>query len=246
MNTTKNKSYISINLLIVAFLFIAFSCDSYKKAIISFNERLKALQDTYIKDKSLSVIRAELDYNNGNWTLEGETTNSILFSKLISYTDSLLTKENYINKLMLLPDSTLGDSNFAIVNVSVTPLREKPRHSSQMVDQAILGNTIKLLRYSNGWYLAQTHYKYVGWINKTGLHVCDSTSKTNWERQTNYTTKTLQSSLFSQPSETSQPVSDMVLNNVFIGKIQNKNWVSLLLPDGRSGFAKMNLSLIHI
>lgn len=246
MNTTKNKSYISINLLIVAFLFIAFNCDSYKKAIISFNERLQALQDTYIKDKSLSVIRAELDYNNGNWTLEGETTNSILFSKLISYTDSLLTKENYINKLMLLPDSTLGDSNFAIVNVSVTPLREKPRHSSQMVDQAILGNTIKLLRYSNGWYLAQTHYKYVGWINKTGLHVCDSTSKTNWERQTNYTTKTLQSSLFSQPSETSQPVSDMVLNNVFIGKIQNKNWVSLLLPDGRSGFAKMdNLQLIN-
>ena len=246
MNTTKNKSYISINLLIVAFLFIAFNCDSYKKAIISFNERLQALQDTYIKDKSLSVIRAELDYNNGNWTLEGETTNSILFSKLISYTDSLLTKENYINKLMLLPDSTLGDSNFAIVNVSVTPLREKPRHSSQMVDQAILGNTIKLLRYSNGWYLAQTHYKYVGWINKTGLHVCDSTSKTNWERQTNYTTETLQSSLFSQPSETSQPVSDMVLNNVFIGKIQNKNWVSLLLPDGRSGFAKMdNLQLIN-
>ena len=146
MNTTKNKSYISLNLLIVAFLFIAFNCDSYKKAIISFNERLQALQDTYIKDKSLSVIRAELDYNNGNWTLKGETTNSILFSKLISYTDSLLTKENYINKLMLLPDSTLGDSNFAIVNVSVTPIREKPQHSSQMVDQAILGNTIKLLR----------------------------------------------------------------------------------------------------
>ena len=38
----------------------------------------------------------------------------------------------------------------------------------------------------------------------------------------------------------------MVLNNVFIGKIQNKNWVSLLLPDGRSGFAKMdNMQLIN-
>ena len=38
MNTTKNKSYISINLLIVAFLFIAFNCDSYKKAIISLEK----------------------------------------------------------------------------------------------------------------------------------------------------------------------------------------------------------------
>ena len=73
MNTTKNKSYLSLNLHIVAFLFIAFNCNSHKRAIISFNERLQALQDTYIKDKSLSVIRAELDYNNGKWTLEGET-----------------------------------------------------------------------------------------------------------------------------------------------------------------------------
>ena len=175
-----------------------------------------------------------------------KTTNSILFSKLISYTDSLLTKENYINKLMLLPDSTLGDSNFAIVNVSVTPLREKPRHSSQMVDQAILGNTIKLLRYNNGWYLAQTHYNYVGWINKTGLHICDSIEKNNWEREINFTTKNLQGSIFSLPNEASQPVTDMVLNNVFIGKIKNRSWVSVLLPDGRSGFAKkINMQFIN-
>ena len=246
MNTIKNKSYIFGRLLSTVILFITLNCNGHKKVIISFNERALELQNTYIKDKSLSVFTAKLDHNNGNWTLNGETTNPTLYSNLIRYTDSLLAKEKYNNSFMLLPDSALGDSNFAIVNVSVTPLREKPRHSSQMVDQAILGNTIKLLRYSNGWYLAQTHYNYVGWINKTGLHVCDSTSKTNWERQSNYTTKTLQSSLFSQPSEASQPVSDMVLNNVFIGKIQNKNWVSLLLPDGRSGFAKMdNLQLIN-
>ena len=65
MNTTKNNSYIPLNLLIVAFLFITFKCNSHKKAIISFNERFQALQNTYIKVKSLSVIRAELDYNNG-------------------------------------------------------------------------------------------------------------------------------------------------------------------------------------
>ena len=109
-----------------------------------------------------------------------------------------------------------------------------------MVDQAIMGNTVKLLRYNDGWYLAQTHYDYVGWISKTGLHICDSITKSNWENQINYTTKNLQGSIFSLPYETSQPIADMVLNNVFVGKMENKNWVSLLLPDGRSGFAKKN------
>ena len=246
MNTIKNKSYISIRLFIFALLIIALSCDGHKKVILVFKEHVLALQDAYIKDKSLSIFTADLDHNNGYWILEGETTNSIIHSNLIRYTDSLLTKEKYTNRFMLLPDSALGDSNFAIVNVSVTPLREKPRHSSQMVDQAILGNTIKLLRYNNGWYLAQTHYNYVGWINSTGLHVCDSVKKNEWEIQTNYTTKKLQGYIFSQPNEGSQPVGDMVLNNVFIGKIKNKNWVSLLLPDGRSGFAKIeNMQLIN-
>ena len=240
MNTTKNKSYIPFRLLMFALLFITLNCNGHKKVIISFNEHLLALQDTYIKDKSLSVFTAELDHNNGNWTLKGETTNSIIYSNLIRYTDSLLTKEKYINRFILLPDSALGDSNFAIVNVSVTPLREKPRHSSQMIDQAIMGNTVTLLRYNDGWYLAQTHYDYVGWINKTGLHICDSVAKSDWENKINYTTKNLQGSILSLPYETSQPIADMVLNNVFIGEMENKNWVSILLPDRRSGFAKKN------
>ena len=240
MNTIKNKSYILGRLLSTVILFITLNCNGHKKVIISFNERALELQNTYIKDKSLSVFTAKLDHDNGNWTLKGETTNSTLYSNLIRYTDSLLAKEKYNNSFMLLPDSALGDSNFAIVNVSVTPIREKPRHSSQMVDQAILGNTIKLLRYKNGWYLAQTHYNYIGWINKTGLHICDSIAKNNWEREINFTTKNLQGSIFSLPNEASQPIADMVLNNVFIGEMKNESWVSVLLPDGRSGFAKKN------
>ena len=238
MKITEKKSHIFIHLISLSIFFIAFNCSGHKKILNSFNKYANVMEVNYIKDKSLSIFTTNLYQTNGNWTLEGETTNLVLHSNLIRFTDSLLTKEGYTNNFILLPDSSLGNSNFAIVNVSVTPLREKPRHSSQMVDQAIMGNTVKLLRYSDGWYLAQTHYDYVGWINKTGLHICDSVAKSDWGKKINYTTKNLQGSIFSLPYETSQPIADMVLNNVFIGEIENKNWVSILLPDGRSGFAK--------
>ena len=240
MNNTWKKSQIFIQLISLSIFFIAFNCSGHKKILSSFNKYAHELEGNYIKDKSLSIFTTNLYQINDNWILEGETTNLVLHSNLIRFTDSLLTKEGYTNNFILLPDSSLGDSSFAIVNVSVTPLREKPQHSSQMVDQAIMGNTVKLLRYNDGWYLAQTHYDYVGWISKTGLHICDSITKSNWENQINYTTKNLQGSIFSLPYETSQPIADMVLNNVFVGKMENKNWVSLLLPDGRSGFAKKN------
>ena len=93
MNTIKNKSYISIRLFIFALLIIALSCNGHKKVILEFKEHVLALQDAYIKDKSLSIFTADLDHNNGYWILEGETTNSIIYSNLIRYTDSLLTKE---------------------------------------------------------------------------------------------------------------------------------------------------------
>ena len=183
----------------LSIFFIAFNCSEHKKILNSFNKYANALEANYIKDKSLSVFTTNLYQTNDNWILEGETTNLVLHSNLIRFTDSLLTKEGYTNNFILLPDSLLGDSSFAIVNVSVTPLREKPQHSSQMVDQAIMGNTVKLLRYNDGWYLAQTHYDYIGWINKTGLHICDSVTKSNWENKINYTTKNLQGSIFSLP-----------------------------------------------
>ena len=229
-----------MQLISLSIFFVAFNCSGHKKILSLFNKYANELEINYIQDKSLSIFTTNLYQTDDHWTLEGETTNLVLHSNLIRFTDSLLKKEGYTNNFILLPDSSLGDSNFAIVNVSVTPLREKPQHSSQMVDQAIMGNTVKLLRYNDGWYLAQTHYDYVGWISKTGLHICDSVTKSNWENQINYTTKNLQGSIFSLPYETSQPIADMVLNNVFVGEMENKNWVSLLLPDGRSGFAKKN------
>ena len=62
-------------------------------------------------------------------------------------------------------------------------MREEPRHSSQMVDQAIMGNVVRLLKYDNGWYLAQTHYDYVGWINKSGLFITNESGRNSWQEK---------------------------------------------------------------
>ncbi len=225
---------------ILFFSFLSLDCSGEKKIINSFNNRASQIMNKHIPDKSLSVFRASLNKIKGKWIIEGETNNATAYSNLLQLTDSLFQSKRITNNLLMLPDSALGDSNYAIVNVSVTPLREKPKHSSQMVDQAIMGNIIKLLRYHNGWYLSQTHYDYVGWINQTGLLLCDSIGKNNWLKSANYFITDLQTSIYSLPDVTSQPIGDAVLNNVLIGNKENMSWISVFLPDGRSGYIFKN------
>mgnify|MGYP003733834851 FL=1 len=223
---------------IISLLLFFINCNGEKKLKTTFFDQVKKIENIYITDKTLSVFSIGLDKIDKKWVLSGETTTRPAYIRILELTDSLFGQNNIINNLSLLPDSSLGDSIFGIINVSVTPIREKPRHSSQMVDQAIMGNTTKLLQKEGEWYLMQTDYDYVGWISKTGIIVTDSIGIKKWKNTTNYKVSVLHASIFSLPYETSQPITDIILNNIFFGKKTNNNWISVILPDGRSGFTR--------
>ena len=146
-------------------LIIIISCGKDQRMETVFNKELKNIESRYAPDKALDVFSIHLKKNNPNWILNGETTDKIAYTRINEFADSLFNKTNVINNILLLPDSALNDSIFAIINVSVTPLREEPRHSSQMVDQVIMGSTINLLKKQDDWYLIQTDYDYIGWNN---------------------------------------------------------------------------------
>ena len=226
-------------------LFFA-SCFSEKKYIRILEAGITNIEKKYIKDKSLSVYKIYPKNNDGVLTIEGETDNPIAYSKIFQLTDSLSKTESIINNVLMLPDTLLGDSNFAVVNVSVTPIREKPKHSSQMVDQAIMGNIITLLREESEWYLSKTHYDYIGWIHKTGLFICDSIGKNIWINNADYIINDLNTLIYSRPNNTSQPIADAVLNNILIGEKQDEDWMSVILPDGRSGYITKNSMTLNI
>ena len=227
-------------------LLIIISCGEDQRIETVFNEELENIKSRYTPDRALDVFSINLKKNNSKWVLSGETTDENAFTRTNEIADSLFGKTNVINNILLLPDAALNDSIFGIINVSVSPLREEPRHSSQMVDQAIMGSTINLLKKQDDWYLVQTDYDYIGWMNKTSISVTDTNGIENWENKINYRVSSLYASVFSIPYETSQPVSDIILNNMMIGKRKSNDWITVTLPDGRSGFVKeRKLELIN-
>jgi len=231
--------------LFLPIFFITFNCSSHTNRITNFESRKDQIRKKYINDGSLSVFSADIDKINNRWVIKGETTDSSAYESILRLKDSLFKDTDIKNNFILLPDPALDDNVFGIVNVSVTPMREEPRHSSQMVDQAIMGNIVRLLKYDNGWYLVQTHYDYVGWINRSGLFITNESGKNNWKEKADKTFTGMQNLIRSEPDNNSLPISDIVLNNIVISEPYDNDWSLIHLPDGRKGYLK-NVSLEYI
>ena len=226
-------------LLLLAILCIS-GCQNDVALTDHFQTRAKQIANRYIPDKALAVFDAKLEKNDNGWVLVGETTDPQAATALRTLADSLLGSARYEDKLMVLPDPALGDSCYAIVNVSVTQLRDRPAHAAQIVDQAIMGSVLRLLKYNRGWYLAQTEYDYVGWVDFTALHRTDSAGVAAWRQAAQLTVRGLYPIVYAEPSENAEPVTDVVLNALLKPLSQSRDWVKVALPDGRTGYIRAN------
>ena len=227
-------------LLLTAFL-IVFSCQNHRETISTFEAQLKIIRNEFIPDKALDVFKAELKRGEDGWKLTGETTVGKAQEAIVSLADSLLGKSQYKNNLHFLPEAALGDSSFALVTVSVAHLRGKTKHSSEMVDQAIMGRTLRLLKKEDSWYLAQTDYGYIGYIHNKQIARMSMDDIKEWTGANRVLVTVLNGRVFSKKSESSTPVCDVVLN-VNLRKINSgKKWTEIALPNGQTGFIKNNL-----
>lgn len=69
----------------------------------------------------------------------------------------------------LLPDSTVAGRTAGVVAVAVGNLRREPRHGAELVDQAILGTRLSILRERRGWYQVKTEWNYIGWMTGSSI-----------------------------------------------------------------------------
>tara|TARA_S200000501_G_scaffold75950_1_gene67753 strand:+ start:818 stop:1975 length:1158 start_codon:yes stop_codon:yes gene_type:complete len=222
-------------------LFILNNCASSTFNRLEFDDKIKHISKKYILDKSLEVNEVAIDLKNQVPTFTGMTTNIDLYNEIKAFSDSL----SFGNDVMLLPDPSLGDSTHGIINVSVAPIRDRSSHTAQMVDQAIMGNWVKILVENEDWYLCQTHYNYVGWITKSAINKCTINYISDWTKNAKHRIKTLNSIIYSETNISSIPISDGVLNNRLKITKDLVDWNEVILPDERVGFIqKKNIELV--
>ncbi|HEV58207.1 MAG TPA: hypothetical protein ENN87_12060 [Phycisphaerales bacterium] len=145
--------------------------------------------------------------------------------------------------MILLPDSELMPDQYGLIRVSTAQLRAGPKHSAELVDQAILGQRVRLLKQDGQWFLVQTDYDYIGWMTQESFVRTDLAGVNAWTRTSQVRVRSNYAVVYSEPDTRSVPVMDATLNARLTRENAQDTWTQVTAPDGRQGWIQSDCIL---
>jgi hypothetical protein len=144
-----------------------------------------------------------------------------------------------IDRIAVLPDPALGEARFGVVRVSVANVRARPSHQSELVTQAVMGWTVRVLKTESGWYLVHTDPDgYLGWIEELQIARLTAEGKKSWDAARRVIT-TVPFGIVRETAAIDAPaVSDLVAGALMKAVTASGPWTSVELPDGRTGLVR--------
>lgn len=174
----------------------------------------------------------------GQLAVEGETNIIGAFDELDSILKTGHPKVEF--NVSLLPSESLGDYTWGIINVSVANLRPTPRHSAELITQALLGTPVKVLKKEDNWYLIQTPDSYLGWTTESSISLFTEEEIHQYNNSERIIFTSMTGSCYLLPDEKSQPVSDLVPGIILEISDAKSGFYKVKFPDGRTGYVTKN------
>lgn len=216
---------ISATLIIVAGVVIGTLWNrDYQRA----NRDIRALVLLHVPDTRVEVADIVVSPGIASIEVTGETSNPDLHHALMTGSFTRWLRMN--PDIHFLPDSTVEGRVNGVVSVAVANLRREPRHGAELVDQAILGSDLRILKKTRGWYLVQTPWQYLGWVTGASIHFTNT-----------HTTPTHRIVSASSPIRRSADDTSLILVDAPYGATltllsTSGRYSNVQLPDGSTGF----------
>ncbi len=219
------------HILFLFLLLFLFSCSTDHK-----NDAEKIVREFISAnaiDQRETVFEINLSTENGQLIVGGETDHPELKSGLLSE----LENYNPSDQISVLPDSTVGERVFGLINLSVANLRTKPNHLAELATQALMGTPVKILQFKNGWYRIQTPDNYISWVDDDGLFPVNEAEFEKWKDSKRVIFTGDNETIF-ENADFRNPVSDVTTGNILVELYRNSETIQVKLPDGRTGFTE--------
>lgn len=223
----KNISVFNIlSVLLVLVVLVSCTQSNANEQLIS---QLESIQKEHVPDRRVAVFNILTNDSTGVVSVE---TTSIDAADQIASTPELATVE-----VSMLPDETLAEQQAAVVRISVANLRRDPRHQAELIDQAVMGTQLKVLKKRGGWYYIQTPWQYLGWITGASLEfMTNEELESNWMDANLVYVNSVDTRVFESIQATNDVVSDVTMGAT-LKLISNRGrFAEVQLPDGRTGF----------
>jgi SH3-like domain-containing protein len=190
----------------------------------------------YVPDKRTAVFTLLRD-SLGDFSVE-TTSKSAAESFLDRIKGENLT---FPLSIQLLPEASLNDRIFGLVNVSVGNIRSRPGNAEEMASQALLGWQLDILKKQGGYYLVRTPDGYIGWLDEAALSLKNKANIVDWNGGKRLIFIEDYGHVYSEANKQSLRVSDLVLGNILKFKGEKEGFYEVIFPDGREGFVAKEL-----
>lgn len=225
-----------INLSIIFSLLLLLVACGKNETLDEINSVIAAAKSDYAPDKRTVYFDVKAEQKGDAYILSGETSSLDAREAIVN----TLKEKNisFTNKVTTLPDSTVGNQLWAVVDVSVCNIRSKPKHSAELATQELMGTKLRVLsRLNPDWYYVQTPNKYLGYLDAGAIVRMNATQINEWESKKKLLYLQPSGWIYEKPDVTSAIVSDVTAGTLLVDR---NNVVSGLhevaLPSGRSGY----------
>jgi gamma-D-glutamyl-L-lysine dipeptidyl-peptidase len=139
---------------------------------------------------------------------------------------------------LFTPDSLLGDKIWGLTSLSVSNIRSKPEHSSELVSQTTMGTPVKIIENRNGWLRIETPEGYNGWIDNNGLKRFSSEEMELWKGLNRFVFNRISGYALDAPGRKGHNMTDLVLGDIFVVRDKKFGYYKITTPDGRVGYVR--------
>ena len=205
------------------------------------NERI---EKQFAPDKRVAIYDIDILSDQNTLRITGETDQIEALNRLKEELEAFnLTIQDEVS---LLPDKSIGNHPYAVVNNSVANIRSLPKHSTELATQAILGTGLKVLKIEGDFYRVQTPDHYISWVDHGGVQLMSQEDFENWSTAPKIIYLKTFGHVYASEDGQFETVGDLVLGSLLrlIGK--DKSFFKVAYPDGRVGFVKRDEAEIYL
>lgn len=199
---------------------------------------IQEAKTNYALDKRTKIIAMVYgDPQNNTYIVESSVPQaaSFLNEKFKSIAATITIKN--------LPDSSVGERSYGVVNLSVANFRTQPGNASEMATQATLGTQVDLLQKVKGEYRARTPEGYISYVPASSVTPMNKQEMQAWQQAPKviYTAEFGKS--LSQADPNSIRVSDLVYGNILQLLAKEGEYYKVSYPDQRIAYIPLNQAI---
>jgi gamma-D-glutamyl-L-lysine dipeptidyl-peptidase len=121
---------------------------------------------------------------------------------------------------------------------SVVDVRREPEHSSELLTQAIMGETMVRLDTRGDWYLVMLDDGYHGWVRSWNVGESPRETVESYGQRAGAMVSASVAYVLAEPKAGSLPVSDITAGTRVVTGETRDGYVNMDLPGGRSGYIR--------